>query len=91
MLIRRDKLGRSPWIAAGTNLGALTGFTVAPIQFGTGDTPISASWALGGAVVGLVVGIVLDIYKIGRGKKPKHRQGNKPKHSHANDVSNDAC
>jgi hypothetical protein len=63
MLIRRDKLGRSPWIAAGTILGALAGFTFAPIQFRAGDTLISASWALGGAVVGLVVGVVLDVYK----------------------------
>jgi hypothetical protein len=63
MLIRRDKLGRSPWMAAGTICGALAGFTCAPIHLNTDDGLIYASWALGGAVVGLVVGIVLDKYK----------------------------
>jgi membrane associated rhomboid family serine protease len=50
-------------MAAGTILGALAGVSFAPMQFRAGDTLISASWALGGAIVGLVVGIVLDKYK----------------------------
>jgi outer membrane lipoprotein SlyB len=62
MLIRRDKQGRSPWIAAGAVVGALVGFmTVSPIR-GIGDE-LGMVRPLLGAVAGVVVGIVLDRYK----------------------------
>jgi hypothetical protein len=72
MLMRRDKVGRSPWLAAGTIIGALAGFTFAPIRLKAGDSLISVSWALGGAVVGLVVGIVLDRHKNRRQRERSH-------------------
>jgi hypothetical protein len=63
VLIRRDKQGRSPWLAAGTIVGALLGSMFAPIRLKAGDDLIVGVWALGGALLGLGVGIVLDICK----------------------------
>jgi hypothetical protein len=63
VLIRRDKQGRSPWLAAGTIVGALLGSMFAPIRLKAADDLIVGVWALGGALLGLGVGIVLDICK----------------------------
>ncbi len=63
MLIRRDKHGRSPWIAAGTIVGAILGYGMTPIRLKAGDDLIHAVCALVGALLGLGVGIVLDIRK----------------------------
>jgi membrane associated rhomboid family serine protease len=64
MLVRRDKLRRSPWIAAGTILGLVVG-SMLSFAIETEERPslTSVFCALGGAVVGLVVGIVLDRLK----------------------------
>ena len=63
VLIRRDKQGRSPWLAAGTIVGALLGCMFALIRLKVGDNLIVGTSMLGGALLGLSVGIVLDIRK----------------------------
>lgn len=63
MLIRRDKRGRSPWLAAGVICGAILGYAMAPIRLKAGDDLIHAVCALVGAILGLGVGIGLDIRK----------------------------
>jgi len=63
MFVRRDKHGRSPWLVAGTIVGLITGSALAPIRLNAGDDLIVGVWALGGALLGLGIGVVLDILK----------------------------
>ncbi len=58
---RRKRRGPSPWLATGTIGGASLGGAFAPIRMKAGDDLIGAAWAIGGALLGLGVGILLDI------------------------------